>query len=116
VRTIVSAAALFAIPFAASYWRDARLRASLTPVDCDVAHSENGRFIAQTCYIGGRIILRVFEQGNNQPLAQRTYQRRSDDPIRLYWKPTGLLYEDGDDLGTIHLPPSPLDRLLARLP
>jgi hypothetical protein len=116
VRTIVSAFATFALVFAGSYWKDARLRASITPADCDTAQSANGRFIAQTCYVGDKVILRLDELGNRHPLAERTYPRYSDDPIRIYWKTAALLYEDGDDIGTIGLPPSTLDRLLARLP
>ncbi|PCE27431.1 hypothetical protein BWP39_02725 [Paraburkholderia acidicola] len=115
-RTIVGICALAALASAWTYWEGARLRALVKPTDCDNAQSADGRYTARVCYLGSRIVLRLYERQSQQLLAERTYGSSADDPVRLYWKPDELRYEDGADLGTIHLPPSLYDRLLAKLP
>jgi hypothetical protein len=64
--------------------------------------------------------LRLYKQPSQQLLAERTYRSYTDDAARLYWERDAPRYEGGDesgaDLGTIRLPSSLYDRLLAKLP
>lgn len=119
-RTIVGVCVVAAFVSAWSYWDGARLRSIVKPTDCDDAQSADGRYTARGCYLGSHTVLRLYEQPSQQLLAERTYRSYTDDAARLYWERDALRYERGDesgaDLGTIHLPPSLYDRLLARLP
>jgi hypothetical protein len=115
-RIVVGVAAAAVLVFAWSYWDRARLRSLVRPSDCDTVQSADGRYRVRSCYLGSKIILRLYEGGSQRLIAERTYSDYSHDPVRLYWEEGALQYEDGDELGTIALPPSMYDRLLAKLP
>ncbi|MFM0015534.1 hypothetical protein PQR46_30510 [Paraburkholderia sediminicola] len=115
-RTVVGAATAAVLVFAWSNWDRARLRSLVRPTDCDSVQSADGRYTARSCYLGSKIILRLYEGGSQRLITERKYSDYSHDPVRLYWEEGALRYEDGDELGTIILPPSIYDRLLAKLP
>jgi hypothetical protein len=119
-RAIVGVCVVAAFVSVWSYWDGARLRSIVKPIDCDDAQSADGRYTACVCYLGSQIFLRLYKQPSQQLLAERTYRSYTDDAARLYWERDAPRYEGGDesgaDLGTIRLPSSLYDRLLAKLP
>lgn len=115
-RTIVGVACLTVLVVGWRYREDAQWRASVRPSDCEHEESADARYTARYCYVASRIILSVYAQDSRQLLLEKTYKNDSHDPVRLYWEGDTLRYEDGDDLGTIHLPPTRFERLMAKLP
>ncbi|WP_155122865.1 hypothetical protein [Burkholderia ubonensis] len=98
------------------YWKDAQLRAICEPKERNSEQSPDGSYWARYCYFGGTVILRLYDKEGKRLLAERTYRDTSGIPVNLHWAKETLMYPEGQDLGTINLPPTLYDRSMARLP
>lgn len=96
-----------------------RLYAESHPEDwwTEVSTVPGGAYTAKLHFIGNRtILLRLYRTGNPTLLAERTYREAG---VRLVWTAHELIYDTSDDSylgGGIQLPPTRIDRLLAKLP
>jgi hypothetical protein len=101
-------------------WKLRHLAASRSNINeqgCRSDRSPDGQYVARICRMGTYDVLRLRKLRTAELLAEKTY-RHVDVPMRFYWEKDRLEYFDGDpeDLASITLPPSMVDRLLARLP
>ncbi|WP_423371826.1 hypothetical protein [Burkholderia sp. LMG 32019] len=99
-----------------SYWKDAQLRANCYPSERNSERSLHGSYWARYCYFGHTIVLRLYDDGGERLIAERTYRDTSGVPVKLHWGKEALMYREEGDLGEISLPPTFLDQMLARLP
>ena len=114
----LSAVFVFVLMGAGLYhWRFIDARSGITDADCDKEAAPNRQYVAQVCYAGKANVLRLWSADGTTLLAERTFER-SGDPVPLWWKSDRLEFDshDQDEIGTIKLPPTLKDRLLARLP
>jgi hypothetical protein len=108
--------AAIAAGFLTNYAIDANLRMT-RGVDCvwdPIPNPKDSPCYANFCYLTkDTVVLRVFDAKDDELLAERTY--RNSDLGRFYWKSDALRYDTftGD---SIALPPTLLDRLLAKFP
>jgi hypothetical protein len=117
IRRIIFTVVLLATSgYAWNYWKSAHLRSFCEPKDRNSEYSADGHYLARYCYFKDTIVLRLYDKDGTQLLAERTYRDPSGVPVELYWKKGALLYPEEHDLGTIRLPPSLYDRILAKLP
>ncbi|WP_230939406.1 hypothetical protein [Burkholderia diffusa] len=100
-----------------SYYRAADARGAATKFHTVRSEEDGGIYTARYAYLTrDRILLRVYRTSDNTLLAERTYWY--PDAARLIWTKDSLIYDtavSGDD-GLMRLPPSFIDRLLAKLP
>ncbi|MDR5740305.1 MULTISPECIES: hypothetical protein [unclassified Caballeronia] len=119
-RTLLAILLLVVATIVINYSLEARTRARIVTAKCAKSVSPTSRYVARTCYSGGRVVLRVLTADESSLLAERTFWSYGDDPARLYWEDGRLKYGDGDENGvhfsSITLPPNLKDRLLAHLP
>ena len=77
----------------------------------------NGAYTAKYTFINrDTILLRLYRTGDPTLLAERTYTEHGVD---LHWSDHELIYDTSEDFylgGSIQLPPTRVDRLLAKLP
>lgn len=99
-----------------SYWKDAQLRAICDPSQRNSERSPHGGYWARYCYFGDTIVLRLYDEGGERLIVERTYRDTSGIPVKLHWGKEALMYREERDLGEISLPPTFLDTMLARLP
>jgi hypothetical protein len=95
----------------------ATARARLDERACQSDVSPDQRYVAHVCRLGSYEVLRLRSRSDARLLAEKTYPY-VDVPLLLVWETDQLQYEDGDnqELATLALPPTAVDRLLARLP
>jgi|tagenome__1003787_1003787.scaffolds.fasta_scaffold20891150_3 hypothetical protein len=100
-----------------SYYEGVNVRAAATKFQSVQSDDDGGIYTARYAYLSrDRILLRVYRTSDMALLAERTY--RYPDAVNLIWTKDSLIYDtsvEGRD-GLVHLPPSMIDRLLARLP
>jgi hypothetical protein len=100
------------------HYRDlAKARALIDEGRCESEVSPDQQYVAYVCRLGFYDVLRLRNVSNAQLIAEKTYPY-TDVPIVLLWSKEQLEYSDGDNtrLARIALPPSMIDRLLARVP
>ncbi|WP_423369305.1 hypothetical protein [Burkholderia sp. LMG 32019] len=102
-------------------WRaDVRNRtAELNKCHTERSRADDERYTATYCYgPGENVVLRLYRSSSMNLLAERLFSYPRDEPVRLTWDRDAVVYDaaasDGD--GIITLPPSLIDRLLAKLP
>ncbi|MEN8516527.1 hypothetical protein FPJ27_36575 [Burkholderia sp. MS455] len=119
-RAFVSAAVVTVLGFGWGYWKDVQLRAICDSREQKIERSSHGGYWARYCYFGDTIVLRLYDRGGEHLVAERTYRDGSRLPVELHWAKEALMYpqglEFGATFGEISLPPTFLDRMLARLP
>ncbi|CAG9167704.1 hypothetical protein LMG23992_00885 [Cupriavidus laharis] len=77
----------------------------------------SARYEAEYCYLSQhKVLVRVYSVRRNVLLAERTFA--NSGPVGLRWDRGVLVFDPGaiDGKGTLILPPTLRDRLLARLP
>ncbi|WP_232515205.1 hypothetical protein [Burkholderia ambifaria] len=101
---------------AASYYKDARIRAHAVRFNTELSKNDGGHYTAQYAYLAdGRILLRLYRTSDMRLLAERTYEY--PDAVRLIWAKESLIFDTAvESDGEIELPPTRLDRLRAMLP
>ena len=117
-------AALVAVVYFCNYLLDAHTRTTRVPA-CEwdkVENPNNGTYdktyFARVCYLARDVYLVRVHHADGTLVAERTY----DYPAfpKIYWEPDGVSYvydKNGRGaLGFIDIPPTLLDRLLAKLP
>jgi len=119
-RAFVSAAVVAVLGFGWSYWKDVQLRATCDSLKPKIERSPHDGYWARYCYFGDTIVLRLYDSEGERLVAERTYRDGSRIPVELHWAKEALMYphglEFGETLGEISLPPTFLDRMMARLP
>ncbi|WP_174985638.1 hypothetical protein [Burkholderia lata] len=119
-RTFVSAAVVTVLGFSWSYWKDVQLRAICDSSEQKIERSPHGGYWARYCYFGDTVVLRLYDREGERLVAERTYRDGSGIPVELHWAKEALMYpqglEFGETFGEISLPPTFLDRMMARLP
>ncbi|AOJ32920.1 hypothetical protein [Burkholderia metallica] len=119
-RAFVSAAVVTVLGFGWSYWKDVQLRAICDSRTQKIERSPHGGYWARYCYFGDTIVLRLYDREGERLVAERTYRDGSRIPVELHWAKEALMYpqglEFGETFGEISLPPTLLDRMMARLP
>jgi hypothetical protein len=103
-----------------SIWRYRDLATARARIDesaCASEVSPDQRYVAHVCRLGFYDVLRLRSMPDARLLAEKTYVY-VDVPLLLLWKADQLQYMDGDNqrLAQIALPPSTIERFLARLP
>lgn len=100
-----------------SYYEGVKARASASAFQTVQSDKDGGIYTARYAYISrDRIFLRVYRTSDMALLAERTYEY--PDAAKLIWTKDSLIYDtagEGDD-GKVHLPPTVVDRLLAKVP
>jgi hypothetical protein len=100
-----------------SYYEGAKARAAASAFQTVQSDEDGGIYTARYAYISrDRILLRVYRTSDMALMAERTY--RYPDAAKLIWTKDSLIYDsagEGDD-GEVHLPPTIVDRLLAKMP
>ena len=107
--------------FGIKYCSDARARAHAGEYPhrwrIDVSNYPNGDYTAKSTFIGrNTILLRLYRTGDTTLLAERTF---TEHGVALRWTKDMLIYDTSEDFylgGGIELPPTQIDRLLAKLP
>ncbi len=80
----------------------------------EVSDTNNGAYSAKYTVVSrDDIVLRLYRTGDATLLAERTFREHG---VEIHWTDDELICDTSADDGAIHLPPTPLDRLLARLP
>ena len=84
----------------------------------DVSTQPDWNYTAKSTFIShDTILLRLYKTGDPTILAERTY---TEHGVNLFWTRSGwLIYDTSDESylgGGIQLPPTRLDRFLAKLP
>jgi len=80
----------------------------------EVSDIQQGAYTAKSTFIGREtVLLRLYRTGDSTLLAERVYTEHS---VALLWTDGWLIYDTSLDDGAIQLPPTRLDRLLAKLP
>ncbi|MCA3640653.1 MAG: hypothetical protein IOC33_15890 [Burkholderia sp.] len=119
-RAFVSAAVAAVLGFGWGYWKDVQLRAICDSRTQKIERSPHGGYWARYCYSGDTIVLRLYDREGERLVAERTYRDGSRLPVELHWAKEALMYpqglEFGETSGEISLPPTFLDRMMARLP
>ncbi|WP_061179227.1 hypothetical protein [Caballeronia pedi] len=115
-----SAAAMVLIVIAGAGWNyrhKAMLRSLIDETRCTAEHSPDNRYVAHLCLSGRHYTIRLNDLVTKQLVAERTVIDFGELPVTL-WENQKFLYQDGDSeaFGAISLPPSYIDRLLAKLP
>ena len=97
----------------------ARVRADDNPDGwwSSVSDVQDGAYTARRAFVSNdTILLRLYRTGDPTLLAERCYQKHG---VEILWTEHELIYDTADDSylgGGIQLPPTRLDRFLARLP
>ncbi|MBY4727756.1 MULTISPECIES: hypothetical protein [Burkholderia] len=119
-RAFVSAVVVTVLGFGWSCWKDVQLRANCDSRTQKIERSPYGGYWARYCYFGDTIVLRLYDREGECLVAERTYRDGSRTPVDLHWAKEALMYpqglEFGETFGEISLPPTFLDRMMARLP
>jgi hypothetical protein len=103
--------------FALRYQADARERANAHISGESISDEDGGPYIARYAYLGNReVLLRVYRRSDMSLIAERTYSEL--DEVKLAWTTDELIYDTSafDGKGYIDLPPTLLDRILAKFP
>jgi hypothetical protein len=83
----------------------------------EISDVQGGAYTARSTVVHhGTILLRLYRTGDSTLLAERTYREHG---VELLWTNDELIYDTADDSflgGGIQLPPTRLDKLLAKLP
>ncbi|MDR5740578.1 MULTISPECIES: hypothetical protein [unclassified Caballeronia] len=99
------------------YFQMARWRAGIAEEQCKKSTAPDGRYVVRVCSAGDAKVLRLWSADESTLLAERTFPR-SSEPVPVWWEANRVLFDDQDPdvMGTIKLPPTLKDRLLAYLP
>jgi len=105
------------IVIALNYAMDVKTRSGAHEWQQSISTEDGGLYTAEYCYVGfDKILLRLYSSQDRSLLAERMYWY--PDSARLLWTSDSLVFNTnpGSGSGEIQLPPTLLDRLLAKLP
>jgi hypothetical protein len=106
---------IFIVVVSWNYYHDAIDRAKATDFDKELSDNEayKGEYMAEYAYLPGRrIYLRVYRSSDMALIADRTYSY--PDAAKLFWSEDSLVYDTRG--GSLSLPPTLYDRIMAKLP
>lgn len=112
--TLCAAFILFAVKYC--FEVKARVRADSRPDEwwSEVSPIQGGAYTARLVFTSrDTILLRLYRTGDPILLAERAY---TEHGVALLWTDDWLIYDTSLDDGAIQLPPTRLDKLLAKLP
>lgn len=112
--TLCATFILFAVKYC--FEVKARLRADNRPDEwwSEVSPIQDGAYTARLVFTSrDTILLRLYRTGDPILLAERVY---TEHGVALLWTDGWLIYDTSLGDGAIQLPPTRLDRLLAKLP
>lgn len=108
---------MVAVAYAVGYMLDVRIRQVNVP-NCRwnlVPKTSDVPYLAYFCYVArDTVLLRLYDISNQHLLAERMFFNL--DRPNFYWENDAFGYDTAPDGGVVTLPPTVLDRLLARLP
>lgn len=109
---------IFAIAatFAASYFDRARTKTKIPAGTCHTEHSPDDKYAIDVCTAQKKVVLRLYRLPERHLIAEKTCDNDINVASKVDWEPGEVDYEGCENFVAVKLPPSFLDRLLARLP
>lgn len=105
---------LFGVNYCVAANDRARASANTGDWETSISDTHGGAYTAKYIVMHrDKILLRLYRTGDPALLAERTYQEHG---VAFVWTEHALIYDTSEDDGGIRLPPTRMDRLLAKLP
>jgi hypothetical protein len=116
-KILIGSTLFLLVAFVLKYQADARVRSNAHMSGQSISTNDGGLYIARYAYLGREeVLLRVYRRSDMTLIAERIYSEL--DEVGLVWTTDKVIYDTSafDGKGYIDLPPTLLDRILAKFP